>query len=191
MPNDFVQIGPIMVSKVVFDVFTVIFSVIIGGLVTYFTTRAIETQKWEQQKKDKQKEHYREALALALDWIVPIDTALIHIESLSSAFIWKRVTRDDFQERWPHLLGNLSSLDRAIPAKLKVLLPTEVYDGLKIVNSIDELYTYLLSTEPPVQKSNDALVERLKIASDQIVTIKKLSEDYKNILIKEYKNTYK
>lgn len=191
MSNDFVQIGSFAVSKVVFDVFTIIFSVIIGGLITYLTTRAIENQKWEQQKKDKQQEHYRDALALALDWIAPIDTSLIRIESLSSAFIWHRITRDKFQEQWPHLLSDLSSLDRTIPAKLKVLLPIDVYDGLKIVNSIDELYTFLLFTEQPVQKSDDNLMERLKNASAQIDAIKKLSEDYKNMLIEEYKNTYK
>jgi hypothetical protein len=191
MSNDFIQIGSIIISKVVFDAFTIILSVVIGGLITYFTTRTIENQKWEQQKKDKQKEHYREALALTLDWIAPIDTALIHIESLSSAFIWHRVTRDEFQERWPHLLNDLSRLDREIPARLKILLPLDVYDGLKIVNNIEELYTYLLSTEPPTQKSDDSLIERLKNASDQIVVIKQLSKDYKNMLIKEYKNTYK
>jgi hypothetical protein len=191
MPTDFVQIGSITISRVVFDVFTIILSVITGGLVTYLTTRAIENQKWKQQKKDKQQEQYREALALALDWIAPIDTALIRVESLSSAFIWNRITEAEFRQRWPDLLNDLSRLDRAMPAKLKVLLPENIYSGLKIVNSIDELYTHLLLTEHRAQISGDAFVERIKNARDQIVVIKKLSEDYKNLLVDEYKNTYK
>ena len=79
MPDDVVQIGPIIISKVVFDVLTIIFSVVVGGLITYLTTRKVEIQKWEQQKKDKRQEQYREAIAKALDWIAPMESALIQV----------------------------------------------------------------------------------------------------------------
>jgi hypothetical protein len=114
MSSDFVQIGSFTVSKVVFDAFIIILSVVTGGIITYLTTRAIENQKWLQQKKDRQQEQYREALALALDWIAPIDTALVRIQSLSGALIGNRITRGEFQERWPDLLNELGHLDRAM-----------------------------------------------------------------------------
>ena len=190
MPTDFVQIGSFTVSKTVFDVFTIILSVITGGLVTYFTTQAVEKQKWKQQKKDRQQEQYREALAFALDWLAPIETALIHIESLSSAFIMCRITQSDFQTRWPNLLSELSRIDRAIPAKLKVLLPENTYDGMDIVYKINELYSFLLSTEPSEQRNDNTLLERMQNTVEQITAIKKSFENYKNSLIDEYKKTY-
>ena len=191
MDPDFVQIGSLTVSKVVFDSFIIILSVVIGGLITYLTTRAVETQKWKQQKKDRQQDLYREALALALDWIAPIDSALVRIQSLTGALISNRISGGEFQQRWPDLLNELSRLDRAMPARLKVLLPENFYDGQHIVNDIDDLYYYLLYNQPESQKSQDAYAALFKHATDQILDIKKSSEDYKNMLIDEYKSTYR
>ncbi len=190
MPTDVIQIGSFTISKVVFDAFIIILSVVTGGLITYLTTRAIENQKWIQQKKDKQQEQYREAIALALEWIAPIDNALIHIQSISAAFIGNRITRGEFQKQWPHLLNELSRLDRAMPARLKVLLPQNFYDGLGIVNDIDDLYFYLLNTLEETPITDGAFAEMVKHATDQIIAIKKSSEDYKSMLINEYKNSY-
>lgn len=191
MTNDVVQFGSFVVSKIVFDFLIVIISIITGGLITYATTRTIENQRWKQQKKDKLLDAYREALSLALDWIGPLDNALIRIESLSSALIWKRVTRDEFEQRWPNLLNNLSNIDRNIPPRLKILLPSDAYDGLQIVHQIDDLYTYLLASKPPGENSENDLFERLNKAGARIVEIRKLTDDYKKMLIEEYKNSYK
>lgn len=190
MPTDVVQIGSFIISKVVFDAFIIILSVVSGGLVTYFTTRAIENQKWIQQKKDKQQEQYREAIALALEWIAPIDNALIHVQSLSAAYMNNRIIRGEFQKRWPRLLNELGALDRAMPARLKVLLPQKFYEGFDIVNDIDDLYFYLLRTLEETPISDGAFAEMVKNATDQIIFIKKSSENYKSMLINEYKNSY-
>lgn len=48
MPPDVVQIGPFIISKVVFYTAVPLISVVMGGLITYLTTRAIENKKWEQ-----------------------------------------------------------------------------------------------------------------------------------------------
>jgi hypothetical protein len=192
MPNDVVQIGPIIISKVVFDVLTIIFSVIVGGLITYLTTRAIEIQKWEQQKKDKKQEQYRGALAMALDWIAPIESALTQIESISTSYIWKHISREEFQKRWPDLLSKLSTLEKAIPARLQVLLPFATYNGLQIVKQIEELYYYLLHSElPPEQVNIDSVRERIYGASDRIMSINKMASEYKKLLIDEYESTFK
>lgn len=190
MPSDIVQIGSFTVSKVVFDAFIILLSVVTGGLITYLTTRAIENQKWRQQKKDRQQEQYREAIALTLEWIAPVDTALVHIQSLTGAFIGNRITRGEFQKRWPDLLNELGRMDRAMPARLKVLLPKKFYDGFDITNSIDDLYYYLLYTQQESRKSDEAFAELVKHATEQILAIKKSSEDYKNMLIDEYRNSY-
>ena len=192
MPDDVVQIGPVIISKVVFDVLTIIFSVVVGGLITYLTTRRIEIQKWEQQKKDKRQEQYRESLAMALDWVAPIESALIHVQSLSSSYIWKDISRGEFQKRWPDLLSKLSSIDKAIPARLQVLLPPAAYDGLNIVQEIDELYHYLLFSDSPAEQVDfQSVSERINGASDRIVSIRKMFSDYKKLLKDEYESTFK
>jgi hypothetical protein len=191
MDPNFVQIGSLTVSKVVFDSLIIILSVVTGGLITYLTTRAVETQKWKQQKKDRQQEQYREALALALDWIAPIDSALVRIQSLTGALISNRISSGEFQKRWPDLLNELGRLDRAMPARLKVLLPENIYDGQHIVNDIEDLYYYLLYSQPESQKSKDAFAELFKHATDQILDIRKSSEDYKSMLIDEYKSSFR
>jgi hypothetical protein len=73
---------------------------------------------------------------------------------------------------------------------LKVLLPENFYDGFDIINSVDDLYFYLLSTQQQARKSDEAFAELVKNASDQILDIKKSSEDYKNMLIDAYKKSY-
>jgi hypothetical protein len=192
MPNDVVQIGSIIISKAIFDVFTIIFSVIVGGLITYLTTRAVEIQKWEQQKKDKRQEQYREALAMALDWIAPIESAMIKIETISSSYIMKHISKDEFQKRWPNLLSTLSTLDKAIPARLQVLLPTAAYNAIQIITQIDELYYYLLYSELPANQVDiQSITEQIGGASDRIVNINKIAAGYKKLLIDEYKGTFK
>jgi hypothetical protein len=77
-----------------------------------------------------------------------------------------------------------------MPARLKVLLPRKFYEGFNIINDIDDLYFYLLNALEKTPISNEAFAELVKHASNQILDIKKSSEDYKNMLIDEYKNSY-
>jgi hypothetical protein len=192
MPNEVVQIGPIIISKVVFDALIIIFSVIVGGMVTYLTTRFIEVQKWEQQKKDKRQEQYREALGMALDWLAPIESVLTRIESISSSYIANVISKEDFQKRWPDLLSKLAMLEKAIPARLQFLLPSSIFSGLQIVRQIDELYYYLLNSDLPAEQRNiDSIRERLFGASDRIISINKTASEYKKLLIDEYESTFK
>jgi hypothetical protein len=51
MTPDTVQFGPFVISKVVLDVLAPLVGTVIGGLLTFFSTRAVENRKWEQQKK--------------------------------------------------------------------------------------------------------------------------------------------
>lgn len=66
MQTDGTKIGPIELSRII-DTLLPLIGVVIGGLITYLTTRALESRKWQQEKKDKLRERQREALALALD----------------------------------------------------------------------------------------------------------------------------
>ncbi len=187
MTNDVVQVLIVLVS------------VITGGLITYLTTRSIENQKWKQQKIDKQQDRYREALELALKWIEPIDFALSRIKSLSSAFINGRVTAGELRKQWPNLLRDLSMINRTIPARLKVLLPSTLFQpGFLLIEKIDDLYIYLtlysdthqrLDLEPLSEPPS--LVEKLNVVSRHLEEIRKLTDYHQVLLIEEYKNTYK
>ena len=87
MPPEFVQIGPIVISKVVLDVLAPLFGTVIGGFITYFTTRATENRKWKQQKEDQLPEQRREAIALSLEWITPIDLVLYRASTAVSGLL--------------------------------------------------------------------------------------------------------
>jgi hypothetical protein len=138
MQTDIVKIGPLEISRVVFDIFIPLISVVIGGLITYLTTRALESRKWKQEKKDKLQEKRREALALALEWLAPIEAAWIRASSVASAFIRGDISEEEFRKRWPDLLSEL--VKRDLPASLNVLLPPEAHKrGLLILRQLDDL----------------------------------------------------
>ena len=85
-------------SKSILDALLVLASVIIGGMITYLTTRSLENKRWKQQKTDKLQELRREALGLALEWIPPIEIALSQATMTSSGFLQKQVSEGMYIE---------------------------------------------------------------------------------------------
>jgi hypothetical protein len=147
MQSDTVQIGSLVISKSVFDAFIVLASVIVGGLVTYFTTRALENKRWAQQKADRLQDHRREALSLALDWIPPIEIALSRATSLASGYLQGHITEDHLYNHWPNLLSQLAKKD--LPMRLNVLLPPSIQRRVnEIIRQLEQLQTFALRSKP-------------------------------------------
>ena len=123
--------------------------VIVGGLITYLTTQALETRKWKQQKRDTYLADYRDALKLALDWIDPINRAIDRATQIVLVYE-KRVyvpesdpngLRGDAagpMKYWPDLAKELSTLDLRLASR--ALLPPGIIQGQNaIVDGLAEL----------------------------------------------------
>ncbi|GEM_PF-6001964 len=82
--GDSVQIGSLVISRAVFDVLSPLIGVIIGGLVTYFTTRAVEDRKWKREIRYEKQKELREGIAVALEWINPLHNALTRASLMST-----------------------------------------------------------------------------------------------------------
>jgi hypothetical protein len=133
-----VQVGALTVSKSIVDALFPLLGVIIGGLVTYYTTRSLESRKWKLEKDQKIKEQKREALALALEWVSPLRNEVIRASGVSIAYQKGTITEEEYRKRQPTSTG-LPIVDP--PAKLRVFLPADIYPKLlDIVRSFDDLY---------------------------------------------------
>ncbi len=169
--------------------------VIVGGIITYLTTRTIEDQKWKQQKKDKYLQDRREALGLVLDWIDPIDRAVNRAIVLSSPY---REDRGEIRQRWPNLLEEIAKLD--LRPHFRVLVPKDLYIGANpIINKLDEIYTLsiqlqeertLINSEPQENHWKDEWKNDIKKLEDELGNVRALTDAYKQRLEEEFKATY-
>lgn len=183
---DTVQIGSFIISKVIIDVFAPLLGTLIGGLITYFSTRAVENRKWEQQKRDRLQEQRREASAIALEWLDPIRNALTKASLISSASLYERRSAEELRKSWPDLLTALSRMDP--PTKLQVLLPASTYErGLQIIHGLDELRTFTIFNTP--SKPEDWQV-RLEQCTKHIATLQNILSSLEKDLLEEYQQTF-
>lgn len=140
MEFEMVRIGSFEVSKIVLDILFPLIGVIIGGIITYFVTIAAERQKWRQAKQDRLLETKRDGIAIALQWLDPMKLAIHRANMLLSTHLQGNMDQEEFMKRWPYLVGELKEYD--IPAKLRVLLPSELYvRSNRIVRGLDEIRT--------------------------------------------------
>ena len=168
------------------DTLLPLIGVLIGGLITYLTTRALDGRRWQREKKDRLQERQREALALALDWLAPIEAAWIRASGSALSLIHGRISEDEFLNRWPDLLSALSKRD--IPAPLRVLLPHTAYEkGFEIIEHLDALNDFSLAAQARDGKSIletcDQFVQHEKQFKQ---TLKMLEQE----LVEAYKKTF-
>jgi len=190
MPPDAIQIGPFIISKPAFDVLATLVSVITGGLITYLTTRSMENKKWEQQKKDKLQEQRREAIGLALEWLAPIDEALMRGSAAARAFMHKSIDRDTLVKGWPELSITLARKD--IPARLQVLLSPSTYRLIsEIIEQLANLQFTSLRSDPEKVESAEEWIEKARTIDSQALHIRNLEDTLRKELIEEYKKTFK
>ena len=189
MPNDVVQIGPLIVSRAVLDVAGPLVGVVVGGLVTYLTTRAIESKRWEQQKKDKLAEQRREAIGLALEWLAPIESVLTEASLLASRLIRGTMSEDEFRGRFPDLVALLANKD--LPARLRVLLPLDAYSiALQIVREVEDLRAFSLISRPVGTTTAEEWTERLDSVAESLERMQQMLSALERQLTQEYKSTF-
>ena len=176
-------------SKPLFDALILLAGVVVGGFITYLTTRALDTRKWKQQKADRLQERRRDALELALQWIPPIHFALSQASLLVSRFLKDDISTNEFLKRWPRLLHQLIKKD--LPLGLSVLLPPNVISRSElIVKQLEELQTFALSSKHKTKLQKDEWIKRFHSFSEKGDIIQINFEKFKRELISEYINTF-
>lgn len=174
-------------SKVVFDATVPLVSVVIGGLITYLTTRAMEEKKWKQQKKDKLQEQRLEAIAGALEWIPLIETSVSNASLLCFAYLQKHIGNDEFQREWPKLLSQLAEAD--LPMRQRLLLPAETHKRvMKIVHQLREFKdSVMLAQSQPALRPTE---ERIESVRRQLTELTKLSTEVTRELEDQYQTAF-
>jgi len=186
MPPDIVQIGPLVISKSLLDVVSPLVGTLIGGLITYLATIAVENRKWRREKKDKLQEQKREAFACALEWITPIDIALNRASMLISSYQWQRIDKNKFLRDFPDLI---SSLPPDLPAHLRIFLEDAYPKSLEIVRGFDDLkFTALMRRETIAD--TETFIEAIEQCNELISDLHTKLDSLSNYLREEYFKTF-
>jgi hypothetical protein len=162
--------------------------VAVGGLITFITMLTVEHKKWQQERKEKLLSLKREALAAALEWIVPMRNAEIRASSLLMAAIHGTIDDERFLKEFPYLLGELVKKD--LPANQRAVLPDDVYSrGHRIVRELDEI-CYL-----GVKYGQEARIKGKPLAgfqecSAKLNAISQQINDLETELGKEFRSTF-
>jgi len=189
MQPEVVQIGPYVVSKIVFEAFALLTSVVIGGLITYLTTRTIENRKWAEHKRDKRQEQRREALAQALEWIPPIHIALTKAQLKVSRFHKKEISRNELIRQWPNLLSELAKKD--LPMRLSVLLPRTVNQRVdQILEQLQNLQSFALHSSDTVKPNKDEWIATFNVFVDRNSALQENLNALRRELTSEYERTF-
>ena len=187
MPPDTVQIGRFVFSRILLDMTIPLLSVIVGGLITYFTTRALGHAQWKKEQRAELIKRKREALERALVWADIVDRGVNRATLLAGNFASGMIDEDHFRQRWPDLLGKLAETD--VPPHLNVLLPREaIVLGLKVVRQLDELYA--LSLHARGSKSREEWEQLYSKTITLSVDLQKQVASFRAFLTQEYVRTF-
>jgi len=176
-----VQIGPLVISKSLINVLIpligTLIGTLIGGLISYLAITAAEDRKYRREKKDKLQEQQREALALALEWIMPIENALTRASLLGTSFQRHLIDEHKFRHDYPDLISSLANMDPS--AHLRVFLPKDAYPRVyEIVEGLHTLRSMALRHE--------TLMECIELEADLSIKVGNL----KTYLEDEYRKTF-
>lgn len=176
-----------MVSKLMSMAWPLL-GVIVGGLISYFTARGIEHQRWRRERQEKLTGLRRDALAAVLEWIEPMRNAENRASMLVMSAIRGEFDHDKFLEEFPYLLGEL--IKKELPANQRAVLPDDVYAcGHRIVRELDDL-RFL-----GVKYGSEALVMRKPMVgfqecSDKLNAIGKQISELETDVRKEFCKTF-
>jgi hypothetical protein len=110
--------------------------VVVGGLIGYLSIRAGDRRKWKQEKAERMNEHTRDAIGIALEWIAPLEKALMRGGSLAQSLQSKSIDQDEFLKKFP---GSLPEISDPL-ARLRIFLPVDTYNKLFVIDrGIDAL----------------------------------------------------
>lgn len=188
MPDQVIQIGSFSLSRPVFDALSPLLGTIVGGLITYLVTNSAERRRWKQQKKDAFAQARREGVAIALEWIEPVERCVSAASMKVSSVLHRTTDQENLFKNWPDLLSDLTRLD--VPARFRVLLPGDFYiKAQSIVRGLDDLRLDAVRFHQEIQIHTQAsafqkCLDRLEKLDDQV-------EILRDRLIEEYEATFK
>jgi len=188
MPNDLVHIGSFTISQGVLNVIGPLAGTVVGGLITYFVTRAIEYQKWKQAKQERLSEVRRQGMAQALEWLDPIELAISGASMRVSSVLHGSIEHEEVFETWPNLISQLAKMD--IPVKVRVLLPEDIYPrSQQIFLELEELRAKAVEAAQEM-KLKKRPSPALRECFDRLKKLDALLNDLRVKLIEEYKSTF-
>ena len=189
MNPETVQIGSLVISKSVFDALMVMSGVVVGGLMTYLTTRSIENKRWEAQKQDRLQEHRRQALGLALEWIPPIELAVENAAMIASDYLDNQTSETEFVKKWPNLLHELAKRD--LPMRLNVLVPISIQQQTDaIVDEVRFLQSYTLSVKWTRKAEQTEWLNNIQVFKNRVAELRARLSRLKADLKLEYDKTF-
>jgi hypothetical protein len=161
---------------------------LVGGLITFFTTSGVESQKWKREQQEKLASLKREALSVALEWIEPMRNAETHASGLVMAAIHGEFNHEDFFNQFPNLLSELVKYD--IPANQRAVLPDEIYTrGQHIIRELDELRVLGVKFGQEAKYKSKPMAG-FQECSDKLNIIGKQISELETSLRKEFRQTF-
>ena len=154
--------------------------VIIGGLITYFVSKALDDRKWKQQKQDMLAEEKREAILFMLDKIIiPKEKVLFDIKAKSHRYSDDLITPSPESGQVIHKVVK----DVEFPsAKTAIHIPNDYISKLQeIFHSYDEI----------MNNYKNAIKQSGTMELSRINALSKTIKDFKREVGEHYKNTYK
>lgn len=184
MNTETLQIGSLIISKTLIDIFAPMLGTIIGGLISYFSIKSIEERKIRQQKLDDLTEQKREAIKIALKWIDHIQNAITKVSLKSHPYQPNLANTNN----WPDLLTDLAKYD--LPRHLSILLPVDSYKKSFIIISLIEEVRVKIILERKTQDP-EQLKELTREIIDSIHLMQKNLDEFLNTLESEYIKSFK
>ena len=184
MDPDTLQIGSLIISKTIIDIFAPMLGTIIGGLISYFSIKSIEERKIKQQKLNDFQDQKREAIKIALQWLDHIHNAITKVSLQSHPYQPNLANTNN----WPDLLKELTKYD--VPRHLSILLPADSYKKSNIIIGLIEELRVKIILESKT-KNPDELKEFTKETIDTINLMQMNLDELLNVLESEYINSFK
>ena len=145
--------------------------VFVGGLITFLTVSAIETQKWREQMTERRAEDLRATLRNAAEWIGTVEFAVSRAQAAAG----------QTAEAWFHLVAELGGVQGELTDAF-LLAPDLQQINSVIVQQLGCLQLYE-ETQLEERSSRDKLLTEL-------TGLRKLAGEFRRRVREQYNATY-
>lgn len=184
MEKQCVQFGQYILSTDLLNIIFPLIGTIIGGVISFYSIKAIENRKWKQQKIEKYQEEYREAIASTLEWIDPFNDAIDEAQMVVADYVMGRRCAEEYVFAWPKILGHPAIKDP--PKRLRILLPEKIYPKfMSILNSLERVETLPLRGMRGTEEFGYNYLQ----TRDKLNQLQQELNDLEKDLIREYKKS--
>ncbi|MGE5599798.1 MAG: hypothetical protein ACM3XS_10495 [Bacteroidota bacterium] len=171
-----VRIGPLAVSKSFLDALMPLIGALVGGIITYATTVALESRRHQRERLDKLNEDRRAGVAQALTWLDPVADALEAAAlSETGTDCLPEGYRIRFRRSFPELICELAEMP--LSPLLRVHLPRDCYTALyKAKCDLGRLKRLCLAAQPSL---DECLREGARIYQELLMIRSELEEEWR------------